>query len=91
MEGYSSVRQNGLLVEKTAKNGAGVSLKRDNNTTYAICLIAGIIIGSGIFVSPVSITEQCGSIIYPGGQWSAHSSSLSLFLQAGRHLLRRWW
>ena len=57
--------------ERTEKDEVGLSLKRDINTPYAICLIAGVIIGSGIFVSPVSITEQCGSIILSLIVWLA--------------------
>ena len=80
---YAPVQQDAHLGEETANehemtygkrtgnDEAGVKLKRDINIPYAICLIAGIVIGSGIFVSPVSITEQCGSIILSLIVWVA--------------------
>ena len=79
MVGYTSVTQDAPLREKTTdehsiasdENDAAVKLKRDINTPYAICLVAGSVIGSGIFVSPVSITERCGSIILSLIVWAA--------------------
>jgi amino acid transporter len=39
-----------------------IELRREINLPYAASIMTGIIIGSGIFVSPVSITQNCGSI-----------------------------
>ena len=37
-------------------------MKRELNVPYASAVMVGIIIGSGIFVSPISFTRQCGSV-----------------------------
>ena len=39
-----------------------VGLKKEINLLHGTSLMAGIMIGSGIFISPVSITYHCGSI-----------------------------
>ena len=42
--------------------GEKVQLKREIGLLYGTALTTGVMIGSGIFVSPVSITYHCGSI-----------------------------
>ena len=83
MAGYTPATHDGKTTDEhgiaSDENDAAVKLKRDINTPYAICLIAGVIIGSGIFVSPVSITEQCGSIILSQIVWVA-SGVLTLWV-----------
>ena len=37
-------------------------MKRELGLLHAVTIMVGIMIGSGIFVSPVSITYHCGSI-----------------------------
>lgn len=39
-----------------------IRMRREINLLYSIAIMTGVIIGSGIFVSPVSITQNCGSI-----------------------------
>lgn len=49
--------------EKTAsENGSTVELKRELGLFSAVNLILGVMIGSGIFVSPASALEHSGSV-----------------------------
>lgn len=71
------------MVEVTAKGGGEgvgrIHMKREINFLSASAIMTGVIIGSGIFVSPVSIVAQCGSVGLSLVVWAV-SGVLTLFI-----------
>lgn len=51
-----------LIVEKLSIHGSAVKLRREIGLFSAVNLIIGVMIGSGIFVSPASALEYSGSV-----------------------------
>lgn len=45
-----------------ASNGEGVHLRRNLGLFNAVAMIVGLVVGSGIFVSPVGVLANSGSI-----------------------------
>ena len=52
----------GASAELYNDNGGKVQMRKEIGLLHATTIMAGIMIGSGIFVSPVSVVHHCGSI-----------------------------
>ena len=50
------------LLIQSSSGGEEVHLARDITFVHAVAIMTGVMIGSGIFVSPVSVIYHCGSV-----------------------------
>jgi len=67
------------FVGSYARSIMSFSLKKEITFTDTVAVMTGIMIGSGIFVSPVAIMSQCGSVGLSLMVWGA-SGILSMFV-----------